>query len=136
MADVEFQDFYRDVVRNPDKFYYGLWEDHVSGYLSMQDKRNMLALRYEDMKEDLPREIRKIAEFIGVQFDDDLVKEVARKTDFNYMKQDTTCNKSFIYNGTDFFNSGKVGSWTGLLTEQQAAELDSIERNVLEKFGL
>jgi hypothetical protein len=136
MANVEFQDFYRDVVRNPKKFYYGLWEDHVSGYLSTRDRRNMLVLRFEDMKEDLPREIRKISEFIGVQYDEDLIEEVARKTDFNYMKQDVTCNKSFIYKSSDFFSSGKVGSWAGFLTEEQATELDLIEKNVLEKFGL
>jgi len=135
-GDVEFQDFFRNITRNPARCPYGLWETHLSGYLAQRNKRNMLVLRFEDMKQNLPREIRKIADFVGVQYDDDIIEDVAKKTDFNYMKNDKTCNYSDVYKSSDFMRSGKVGSWQGFLTEDQAAELDEIEKQVYEKFGL
>ena len=136
MEWVSFQEFYEHFGRHPENCGYGLWENHLRGYLSQRGTRNMLTLRFEDLKENLPREIKKVADFIGVKYTDDFIEEVAKKTDFNYMKKDNTCNLSAIYITSEFMRSGKVGNWEGYLTEEQAQDLTNVERKVYEDFGL
>ena len=131
-----FQNFYRDMFRDPARCSHGLWEDHLAGYLAQRSTRNMLVLRFEDMKEDLPREIRKIAEFIGVEAKEELVQRIAEKTDFSYMKNDITCNYSHFYKHSEFMRCGKVGAWRGYLTEEQARDLEEVEKRIYEEFGV
>ena len=138
MGGVTFQHFYRDVIRNPVRANHGLWEDHVGGYLELRNqKQNMLLLRYEDMVEDLAREIGRIAQFIGVECcSDSLIAEVEEKTQFSYMKKDTSCNYSHHYKHDLFMRNGKVGTWKEYLTYEQGQELSDIQRQVFNKYGI
>lgn len=131
MRGVSFQDFYRDVIRDPARAPHGLWEDHVRGYLGARAARHILVLRYEDMIADLSEQIRRIAEFIGLKISESGVQDIADKTSFRSMKSDPTCNYSHFYKHDLFLRSGKIGSWKGFLTEQQSDELNKIQHDVL-----
>ena len=137
MKAVSFQEFYRHVIRDPARANHGLWEDHVDGYLSLYNQRpNMLVVRFEDMVEDLAREIRRIARFIGVKCEEALIAQVEEKSRFSYMKRDATCNYSHHYKHDLFLRSGKVGTWREYLTEKQGLELKEIQRRIFNKHGI
>ena len=106
------------------------------GKESKEEKCNILLVRYEDMIEDLPREISRIARFVGADTSEDNVSRVEEKTQFAYMKKDKTCNYSHHYHHDLFLRSGKVGSWRKFLTEEQGKDMLETERRVYEKFGI
>ena len=47
------------------KVYYGDYFDHILGWWAHKDDDNVLFLKYEDMKKDLPTAVARIAKFIG-----------------------------------------------------------------------
>ncbi|XP_012940142.1 sulfotransferase 6B1-like [Aplysia californica] len=63
--------------------YYKSWDDTVKE----NPDQPILVLSYEDMKEDLPREIRRLSQFLGISVSDSLVEEICEAAGVNNMKQ-------------------------------------------------
>jgi len=80
--------FCAQFARHPEYAWGGLWEDHVDAWLSLSDKYDILVLRYEELKQNSRREIRRVADFLGVSVTEEEVGHVARKTTLTYMKKD------------------------------------------------
>ena len=55
-----------------------------------KDDKNVLFLKYEDMKRDLPGAVSQIASFIGANLSNDVITKIADLTSFDKMKNDTT----------------------------------------------
>ena len=72
---------------------FGDYFDHVLSWWAHKDDDNVLFLKYEDMKKDLPSAVDKIAKFIGQDISKELVDEIAHKTTFANMKEDSTANR-------------------------------------------
>ncbi|MGH7659179.1 MAG: sulfotransferase domain-containing protein [Gemmatimonadales bacterium] len=72
-----------------DAMWWGPWTDHVSGWWQLSQKQeNVLFVRFEDMKKDLPRVVRQVAEFLGVEpLNDDELARVVTKCSFGYMQE-------------------------------------------------
>ena len=47
------------------KVHFGDYFDHVLGWWAHKDDDNVLFLKYEDMKKDLPAAVARMAKFIG-----------------------------------------------------------------------
>ncbi|XP_059146857.1 uncharacterized protein LOC131934755 [Physella acuta] len=97
--------------------YYLEWDQDLT------DNPNppILVVRYEDMKEDLPREIRRMAAFLELSLDDDLVEEIAKAAGFDSMKK--------IYETRNpisgkLLRKGQVGDWKNWLTVAQSEAID------------
>jgi hypothetical protein len=72
---------------------YGKWQDHLEAWLGQEgDSRSqaVLMLHYDDMKENLPREANKLAQFFGVVNEDlkSVVDTAVSKCTFTAMKED------------------------------------------------
>ena len=104
------------------------------------DSPNILFMKYEDMKKDLPEAVRKVAEFMGVTLTPNLTKTIANQADFDYMKESVgvleVMKKSRKPGGTDFFRKGIVGDWRSLFSEEQSARMDVIYDKKLAGTGL
>jgi hypothetical protein len=83
------------------KLYKGSWGRHVAGWLKNRKKLNVLHVYYEDLKMNLPEEIRRIADFcqidLGLSIDDilhavsfDNMKEKQDKCDYYFEKLNQT----------------------------------------------
>src|SRR3984885_8273249 len=59
---------------------WGSWYDNVASWLAMQHTRKFLLLRYEDMLDDAARELRKAADFLGINASPD---RIARAVDLS-----------------------------------------------------
>jgi hypothetical protein len=66
--DADFSD-YLDAYFDGHLTGAGAWHEHVSGWLepSAVNSGNTLVVRYEDMKDDAARELRRAAAFLGVE---------------------------------------------------------------------
>jgi hypothetical protein len=69
--------------------WWSPWTDHVRGWWQRaQTETNVLFVRFEDMKRDLPAIASRVAAFLGVPpLSDDELSEVVRKCSFTYMQE-------------------------------------------------
>nr|KAG5703855.1 hypothetical protein BaRGS_031489 [Batillaria attramentaria] len=95
---------------------YGSWFDYVRSWekvINSDVKNPIHVIMYEDMKEDPVRETRRLAEFLGVTPDPELVKSVAAKCDFSRMAND---KKEYHDHQLVMFRKGIVGDWKNQFT--------------------
>ena len=63
------------------------WFDHVLGWWANKDRPNFLILKYEDLLENLHREIKKVANFLGKDITDAYIDRLVQVTSFNEMSK-------------------------------------------------
>ena len=74
-ALVEWEDYIEQFLQG--EVPYGKYFDHVLSWWAHKDDDNVLVLKYEDMKKDLPSTVATIAKFIGQDISKQLVEEIA-----------------------------------------------------------
>jgi hypothetical protein len=69
--------------------WWGTWSHHVKGWWDLaQRSPNVLFMFFEDMKQDLPGVVRRVAEFLGVRpLSDAELGDVVHKCGFAYMQE-------------------------------------------------
>ena len=121
---------------------FGDYFDHVLSWWAHKDDKNVLFLKFEDMKKDLPTAVARIAKFIECDVTDEVIEKVAAKASFNVMKNDDTANYSWISplsvnsSAPAFMRKGEVGDWKNYFTPEQSAEMDKVCRERLNGSGL
>ena len=60
---------------------------HILAFWEQRKDENVLALSYENMKADLPRTIERVAEFIGIELDEELKQIVLKQSDIKFMQE-------------------------------------------------
>ncbi|KAJ8284295.1 hypothetical protein COCON_G00031450 [Conger conger] len=104
---------------------WGSWYDHVKGYWEEREKRNILYLFYEDMKENLQREVERIKQYLDLSVTDDVIARIVAHTSFEVMKENPMANYSFIPKNvfddsiSAFMRKGEVGDWVNHFSESQ-----------------
>lgn len=63
------------------------WHKHVETWLSNPYQAQMLIIKYEDLKQDAVKELRRFCAFAGVERDDAHLALIARKASFDKMRQ-------------------------------------------------
>ena len=134
-ADMTFSEFFDQIQTKKDVVEYGLWEDHNLEWLEQSSKKNILFLTYEDLKEDTEREIKKIAEFLGLSVNEERIVHTVNEGQFEHMKNNDKLNYSWFTGGSDFIRKGEVGGWVDYLTEEQSAYFDKPIQRVIEAGG-
>ncbi|XP_069811667.1 sulfotransferase 6B1-like [Dendropsophus ebraccatus] len=102
---------------------YGSYFDHALGWEKFCDDKNVLFLTFEEMKLDLPANIRKICDFYGINLTDEQILQVEEKTTFKSMKEKSGATHGNL--GNVFFRKGEIGDWKSLFTEEQSKEVDA-----------
>jgi len=131
--------FYRYYLNGDADF--GDYFNHVLSWWAHKDDENVLFLKYEDMKKDLPGNVTKIANFIGADLLEEAQAKVVAQTTFDAMKKDDTANYSFSNSrakpGSEhFIRKGEVGDWKHLFTAEQSAEVDRMFQERFAGTGL
>nr|XP_056719123.1 sulfotransferase 1C2-like [Euleptes europaea] len=121
---------------------WGSWFDHVRGWWEAKDRHPILYLFYEDMKEDLAREIRKVAQFLDVELPGPLLEKIVQHTTFANMKANPMANYSTVPTSlmdpavSTFMRKGNVGDWKENFTVAQSERLDEVCGRELGGSGL
>merc|ERR1712228_40347 len=111
----------------------GNYFDHVMEWyrVQMNAKKNgqsILILYYEDMKENLFGEIKKIAEFIGCakHLNDEKYKIIEQNSSFKAMKN--ASKSKDVHLSPSFFRKGTTSDWKNYLNQQQSQRIDRLIR--------
>jgi len=110
--------------------------DHVQGWYDVRHLPNVLLLHFNDLKADLPGQMRRIAQFLGIAIDDAKMPKMLEHCSIEYMR-DTAPQHSpildlaFQQGGKTFFHKGTNGRWKDVLT---AADLEKYDRVVRENL--
>ena len=117
----------------------GLWFDHVLEWWKHNDDANVLFLKFEDMKKDLPAAVNTVASFIGYSLSAEVLAKITQQSTFQSMKSSNTASRSWETRKEGeppFMRKGAVGDWRNLFTQEQSAEFDAIYAERTKGTGL
>ena len=116
--------------------FWSFW-DNIRTWWEIRDLPNVLFLHYNNLKEDMPGYIKKIAEFIDVEIDEARWDDILKHCSFDYMKANATKSTPlggmFWDEGAKvFIHKGQNGRWRDMLTAEDVA---AYEKLAVEKLG-
>ncbi|CAH1269168.1 SULT1C4 [Branchiostoma lanceolatum] len=109
---------------------WGPFYDHVLGYWKLKDNHDILFLKYEDMKKDLPAEVKKLATFLGRPLSEEAMQAVVGATQFDSMKKNVG-DKHGLWT-----RKGVIGDWKNSFSDEQSRAFDDQYRERLSNSGL
>jgi aryl sulfotransferase len=134
--DPDIRKYFHDWL---DRDGFPLWPfwSHVRSWWDIRDRPNVLLLHFNDLKNDLPGSMRRIASFIGVHVEEQQWPTLVSHCTFDYMKENASrlssvLESSFAGGSKDFVNKGTNGRWRDVLT---ADDIGKYERLALENLG-
>ncbi|MEE6475076.1 hypothetical protein FKM82_010610 [Ascaphus truei] len=113
--------FFKDYMSG--KVCCGSYFDHALAWNKHIDEENVLIITFEEMKEDLPIQLKKISKFFGISLTEDQILLIENRTTFTSMKAKSKETHGKF--GDAFFRKGDVGDWSSLFTEAQSQEMDA-----------
>lgn len=137
--------------------YEGTWEEHLQLFMNgdvafgsyldhvlpwwqaSQRDRNILFLKYEDMKNDHAGNVARIASFLEIQTDADLIDKVVTMSSFQSMKSGQNTNFDWIPQKEDkpkHFRKGDVGDWRNYFSVEQSQQMDDLFLQKMNGTGL
>ncbi|XP_078487654.1 cytosolic sulfotransferase 3-like [Ciona intestinalis] len=79
--------------------------EHLLSWYPHRNDSNVLFVFYEDLIQDQEKEIKKIADFLGVAVSDQDVSNIAKETSFGSLKSNSNTTEKLV----NFYRKGKVG---------------------------
>jgi len=115
--------------------FWPFWEN-VRSWWGIRHLPNMLLLHFADLKADMPGQIRRIADFLGVPIDEDRWPAILEHCGFDYMKANATksvpLGGAFWDGGAEtFVHKGTNGRWRDVLTEDDCRRYEEAARREL-----
>uniref|UniRef100_A0A671WXE2 Sulfotransferase n=2 Tax=Sparus aurata TaxID=8175 RepID=A0A671WXE2_SPAAU len=116
------------------KVAYGSWFDHVKSWLNAEDKEHMMHISYEEMIMDLKDSVSRIAQFLEIPLDDEVIEKIADRCLFKNMK---TNSSNFSLSPleidrlakSEFMRKGIAGDWKNQLTVAEAEYFDAVYKD-------
>lgn len=116
-----------DLVTSGNTLFPSKWHEHVEAWLKNPYQADMMILKYEDLKREPLRELRRLCDFAGIARDDSFLTNVANQSSFEEMRlREKTLGLAAASpwpKDKSFVRRGKVGS-----------HLDEMPPDVLAKF--
>ncbi|HUO13206.1 MAG TPA: sulfotransferase domain-containing protein, partial [Caulobacteraceae bacterium] len=102
-------------------------------YWRERSRPNLLMVHYNDMKEDLAGEMRRISDFLEIDTPETLMPSLVEAARFDTMKRDgdalfPALHEMFDRGADRFINKGRSGRWREYLTPAEASRYDAIVR--------
>jgi len=108
--------------------WWPFWEN-IRSWWAIKELPNVYLLHYENLKRDMPGEIRRLAAFIETPIDEAKWESVLRHCSFDYMKEhgekSVPLGGAFWDGGArSFINKGTNGRWRDVLTSEESSKYE------------
>jgi len=115
--------------------FWSLWEN-MRSWWEIRDLPNVLMVHYENLKRDMPAEMRRIANYLEIDVDESRWDAIVEYCSFDWMKKNATQSVPlggvFWDGGAQvFINKGVNGVWRDTLTAEDIAEYEAKARQEL-----
>jgi aryl sulfotransferase len=114
---------------------WGTPMEHLASWWPMRGEPFVLLVHYADLLADLEGEMRRIAEFLGVDVPPHLWGDVVKRCEFESMKANhessAILSTAFEDGANAFFNQGANERWRGALTGMQLQPHEDLVREAL-----
>ena len=123
------RDYFLNWLHNDGAPFWPFWEN-VRSWWEIRNLPNVLLVHFQNLKTDLPGEIARVADFLGISHDTETMARVVDHCGFDYMKANADSiaplggafweggGKSFIHKGTN-------GRWQGELTPEDSKSYEA-----------
>jgi hypothetical protein len=137
--------------------YEGTWEEHLQRFMTgdvgfgpyfdhvlpwwqaSQNDEHILFMKYEDMKHDQAGSVTRIASFLDLEVDPQLIDTVVSLSSFQSMRSNETTNFDWIPQKADkpkHFRKGEIGDWRNYFSAEQSLKLDDLLMKKMKGSGL
>jgi aryl sulfotransferase len=102
--------------------------DHTRGWWGARDLPNVYLLHFQNLKDDLPGQVEKLADFLEIELDAGNREKVLKHVSFEHMKEhaDTMFpGMPMKEGGRTFINKGTNGRWRDELTAEDIAAYEA-----------
>ena len=107
------------------------WE-HVQGWYNARHLPNVLLVHFNNLKADLPGQMRRIAAYLGIEIDESRFPAMIEHCGIDYMRREASAapvlDMIFKNGSTTFFNTGTNGRWKDVLTAADLRKYDEVVR--------
>ena len=123
-----------------EKLPYGdFFEVNAEWFKFLQNRKNILVLKYEEMKKDHRGHVLKIAQFLDKEISHKVIDIIVQKTTFQNMSKDVNpvvkTYDTWKKDG-DFVRKGEVGDWMNYFSDEQSEYVDCRSEEYLEPLGI
>ena len=123
-------DYYHEWLDKDGYPFWSLW-DNVNSWWAIKDLPNVLILHFNNLKKDMPGEIRRIAAFLEIPIDEAKWNDILTHCSFDYMKNNAAetapLGGDFWEGGAKtFINKGTNGRWIDLLSSDESKKYEMI----------
>ena len=110
---------------------FGPFFDNIKTWWEVRDEPNVLMVHFNDLKENFEAELRRIAQFLGVDPNGLDIPRICYQCSFKYMKENAErfppFNGRILKDGARaFFNKGVNGRWTDVLEEDEVRKYEDM----------
>ncbi|KAB1281947.1 Estrogen sulfotransferase [Camelus dromedarius] len=115
-----FQDFVEKFMDG--EVPYGSWYKHTKAWWEKRKNPQVLFLFYEDMQENIRKEVLKVVKFLGRKISEELLAKIVRHTTFQEMKNNPSTNYTTLpeevmnHKVSPFMRKGVAGDWKNHFT--------------------
>jgi aryl sulfotransferase len=110
---------------------FGDFWSHQQQWWDARGLPNVLLVHYNNLKSDLAGEMRRIADFLGLDIDVELWPVLVERCTFDYMKKNASALVPMIdailqQGADDFIHKGTNGRWRDLLAQEDIEKYEGL----------
>lgn len=125
----DIRDYWRDWLAKDGHPFWPFW-DNVRGWWAVRELPNVQFVHFNDLKRDLPGEMRRIAAFLEIPLDEARWDAIVEYCSFDWMKKNAVksvpLGGAFWDGGAEtFINKGTNGRWADTLTPAECADYEA-----------
>jgi len=115
--------YFNDWLARDGHPFWPFWEN-IRSWWEIRALPNVLLLHFENLKKDMPGEIRRVADFLGIAVEEEKWLDILKHCSFDYMKANATATVplggAFWDGGAQtFINKGVNGRWREVLSAEE-----------------
>lgn len=120
---------------------YGSWFEYEKDWERVKEEHpnlNIHTVYYENLKLNTKTEVKRLADFLGVSYSDELIENIAVKVDFkNILKGKTDVSGNFSVDKKPFiYRKGIIGDWKNWFTVAQNERFDDLYAKEMKDSNL